>query len=467
MTPHGAIRPMADRAARGQKLGRVVAAHAARSTTAKLSAPLRSDAANARKRDEALLRFADELVTVIGSMKGAALKLGQMLSMFDVGLSTPATREEFRARLAPLFDSAPAVDDAVMMSILDAQLGTAARARLTVTPTPIAAASIGQVYRAILDGNEDGGGREVAIKIQYPDIGSAVRADLKNLALVVRLGRGRLPGVDLDPIVAEVSRRVLAELDYRTELANHRRMYDFYRDHPSWRIPEPIAELSTDRVLVTEYLDGMSFAEAIDLPVAERDRIGEAVYRFYCGGVYDLGEFCADPHPGNVLVLPDGKLGFLDFGLYLRMDRDDMALQRNAFRALMERRDADVYQMIVDAGFIADPDAMGMEDAVGYMRSVAGWHLVPQPVTMTDDLARRVFASAVLPGSGHFGQIRQQNLLDTHAFSRRTEMSVCALLGQLRATAPWGAIAREWLYDPRPATPMGESIAQWRRKNAG
>jgi hypothetical protein len=102
------------------------------------------------------------------------------------------------------------------------------------------------------------------------------------------------------------------------------------------------------------------------------------------------------------------------------------------------------------------------------MRSVAGWHLDPEPVTVTGDLARRVFASAVLPGSGHFGQIRQQNLLDTHAFSRRTEMSVCALLGQLGATAPWGSIAREWLYEMAPpATPMGESIAQWRRKNPG
>jgi predicted unusual protein kinase regulating ubiquinone biosynthesis (AarF/ABC1/UbiB family) len=463
MTPRDASRPMADRVGRGQKLGRVVAGHAVRSTAARLSAPLRSEDAIARKRDEAILRFADELVTVIGSMKGAALKLGQMLSMFDVGLSSPATREAFAARLAPLFDNAPAVDDAVMLSVLDAQLDKSARARLSVTPTPVAAASIGQVYRGTLDGH-----REVAIKIQYPDIGSAVRADLKNLALVIRLGRGRLPGVDLDPIVAEVSRRVLAELDYRTELVNHVRMYEFYRDHPAWRIPEPIAEVSTDRVLVTEYLDGTTFAEAVDLPVADRDRIGEAVYRFYCGGVYDLGEFCADPHPGNVLVMSDGKLGFLDFGLYLRMAPDDVSLQRNAFRALVEGRDADVYQMIVDAGFIADPAAMPLQDAAQYMRSVAGWHLDPEPVTVTSDLARRVFASAVLPGSGHFGQIRQQNLLDTHAFSRRTEMSVCALLGQLGATAPWGSIAREWIYETAPpATPMGESIAQWRRKNPG
>lgn len=459
---------MADRIGRGQQLGRVVAGHAARSAAGKLSAPLRSDAANARRRDEAILRFADELVTVIGSMKGAALKLGQMLSMFDVGLSSAATRDEFAARLAPLFDNAPVVDDAVMMSILDAELDKSARARLTVTPTPIAAASIGQVYRGRIDGNEgDGtggdGGREVAIKIQYPDIESAVRADLKNLALVVRLSRGRLPGVDLDSIVAEVSRRVLAELDYRTELANHTRMYDFYRDHPSWRIPEPIPELCTGRVLVTEYLDGLSFADASGLPAPDRDRIGEAIYRFYCGGVYDLGEFCADPHPGNVLIMPDGALGFLDFGLYLRMSEVDVTLQRNAFRALVEGRDADVYHMIVEAGFIADPAAMPMEDAVGYMRSVAGWHLDPRPITVTPDLARRVFAAAVLPGSGHFGQIRQQNLLDGHAFSRRTEMSVCALLGQLDATAPWGSIAREWLYDDAvPATPMGESIAQWR-----
>lgn len=448
----------ADRLARGQKLGRVVAGHAARSAAGKLSAPMRTDAANARKRDEQILRFADELVMVIGGMKGAALKLGQMLSMFDAGLSSDATKAEFARRLAPLFAHAPPVDDDVMMKVLEKELGRKAFARLTLRPTPIAAASIGQVYRATTDD-----GRDVAVKIQYPDVGSAVRADLKNLALVVRLGRGRLPGVDLNSIVAEVTRCVLAELDYRTELANHRRVYDFYRAHPSWRIPEPISELCTDRVLVTEYLDGMSFSEARSLPAADRDRIGEAVYRFYCGGVYELGEFCADPHPGNIIVLADGLVGFLDFGLYLRMTEPDVMLQRNAFRALMENRSADVYQMGIDFGFIVDEMAMSETQATEYMRKVVGWHLGPEPVTVTPELANGVFAGAVLPGSGHFGQIREQNLLETHAFARRTEMSVCALLGQLEATGPWGAIAREWIYQPAlPATPMGESIAEWR-----
>lgn len=448
----------ADRLARGHKLGRVVAGHAARTTASKLAAPMRSDAANADKRDQQILRFADELVTVIGSMKGAALKLGQMLSMFDMGLSTDSTRAEFGRRLAPLFAAAPPVDDAIMMKVLEAELGGPAFGRITVRPKPIAAASIGQVYRATT-----ADGRDIAIKIQYPDVASAVRADLKNLALVVRLGRGRLPGVDMDSIVAEVTRRVLAELDYRTELANHVRVYDFYRDHPSWRIPEPIADLCTDRVLVTEYLDGMSFSEACALPASDRDRIGEAVYRFYCGGVYELGEFCADPHPGNIIVLPDGGVGFLDFGLYIDMSDPDLSLQRTAFRALMEGRAADVYQMGIDFGFIVDEAAMSEAQAAEYMEKVVGWHLRPEPVTVTPELAGRVFSSAVMPGSGHFGQIREQNLVETHAFARRTEISVCALLGQLVATGPWGAIAREWMYQPAlPATPMGESIAAWR-----
>lgn len=448
----------AERFDRGQKLGRVVAGHAARTTAIKLASPVRSDAANARKRDQQILRFADDLVTVIGSMKGAALKLGQMLSMFDMGLSSDATRDEFAARLAPLFDNAPPVDDAVMMAILEREIGPARFARLAVVPTPIASASIGQVYLATLDD-----GREVAVKIQYPDIGTAVRADLKNLALMVRLGQGRLPGVDMDAIVGEVTRRVLAELDYRTELTNHLRVHHFYREHPVWRIPAPIVDLCTDRVLVTEYLDGMSLTEAASLPAPDRDRIAEAVYRFYCGGVYELGEFCADPHPGNVVILADGAVGFLDFGLYLTMHEDDVALQRNVFRALMEDRNTDVYEMAVDAGFILDAATMPKDDALDYMRSVAGWHLRPEPVTVTAELARRVFAAAVLPGSGHYNQIRRQNLVDTHAFARRTELSVCALLGQLEATAPWGAIAREWIYDPAvPATVMGESISNWR-----
>lgn len=458
MEPHGTRSSAGQRLDRGQKLGRVAAGHAARSVVNRLASPVRSDESNAQKRDEQILRFVDDLVAVIGSMRGAAVKLGQLLSMFDMGLSSPATRDEFAARLAPLFDSAPPVDDAVMLSILKSELGPDKFSRLTVDPVSIAAASIGQVYRATTDD-----GRDIAVKIQYPDVGPAVRADLKNLALVVRLGRGRLPGVDMDAMVAEVTKRVLAELDYRTELSNHLRVYDFYRGHPVWRIPEPIIDLCTDRVLVTEYLEGISFTDACSLPVEERDRIGEAVYRFYCGGVYELGEFCADPHPGNVIVLPDDTVGFLDFGLYLSMDSADVAFQRDVFRGLMEGRDSDVYQMAVDAGFIIDTAAMPMDEAVQYMRAVGRWHLQSGQLTITADLARGIFADAVLPGSGHFGQIRKQNLLDTHTFSRRTEMSVCALLGQLTATAPWGSIAREWIYDDQaPATSMGDLIADWR-----
>jgi predicted unusual protein kinase regulating ubiquinone biosynthesis (AarF/ABC1/UbiB family) len=445
------------RFARGQKIGRVVAGHAVRSATGKLIGSKADADARARKQDEHILRFADELVMVAGTMKGAALKLGQFLAMFDLGLSSEATREEFTARLAPLFDRAPAVDDKAMMAVLESSLGPARMARLEVEPTPIAAASIGQVYLGTLDGD-----RRVAVKVQYPHVKSSVRADLKNLALIVKMGRSRMPAANLDDVVAEVSRRILAELDYVAELANHQRVHDFYVEHPAWRIPRPYAEVSTDQVLVTEYLDGIGFAEARGLPAEARDRIGEAVYRFYCGGVYARGEFCADPHPGNVLVRADGKVGFLDFGLYLAMDESDVVLQRNIFGALIEGRDEDVYRLAVDGGFILDEEAMSMDEFAEYMRMVAGWHLSPQRSTVTAEVARRTFARAVLPGSGHFRQIQRQGLLEAHVFSRRTELSVCELLGQLEATAPWGSIVREWIYDDVAAsTPMGVEIENW------
>ena len=122
-TPDGSVRQIGARLGRGQKIGRGVAGHAVRTATGALIGSVADADAKARRQDEQILRFVDELVTVIGSMKGAALKLGQMLAMFDLGLSSEATRDEFRARLAPLFDRAPAVDDQAMMAVLASSLG--------------------------------------------------------------------------------------------------------------------------------------------------------------------------------------------------------------------------------------------------------------------------------------------------------------------------------------------------------
>ncbi|WP_078290368.1 AarF/ABC1/UbiB kinase family protein [Mycobacterium sp. D16R24] len=442
------------RAKRAAALGKVVAGHAVRSAITTAIKPVAADVA--ARRDADILRFADDLVAVAGSMKGAAQKLGQLLSVVDVGITSSSVRDEFTARLAPLFDNAPRVPDETMHQALDRELGGLRARIVSIEAGAIASASIGQVYRARLDD-----GRAVAVKIQYPDIASKVRADLKNLQLVAKLASKKMPASNSQAIVAEVQRQMIKEVDYRTELAHHRRIFDTFREHPGWRIPEPITELCTEHVLVTEYLDGVPFDGLLGEDQPIRDRVGEAIYRFYCGEMYRTGFFCADPHPGNIMLLPDGRVGFLDFGLCMDMDPEDAEVQRNVFRALLSGNDDEAFELAVAAGFLADPQTMERSAATEYIRAVSSWHLEDGSVRMTPDIARRSVADAVLPSSKFYDGIRNQRLVETHTMARRTELCVAALLGKLGAAAPWSAIAREYLGLAGIATPLGEAIESW------
>lgn len=451
--PGEAERDGALRVKRAATLGKVVAGHAVR---AAVTATVTSKGDGVARRDADILRFADELATVAGSMKGAAQKLGQLLSIIDMGIASRTAREEFARRLAPLFDSAPRVSDDKMHAVLDQTLGERRGRIVSIDTTAIAAASIGQVYRAVLDD-----GREVAVKIQYPNIGPMVRADLKNLQLIAKLMAKRLPGANTQAVVAEVQRQMLKEVDYHAELINHQRTFEAFRGHPAWRIPEPIAELCTAQVLVTEFLDGLPFDQLVEQEQSVKDFAGEAIYRFYCGELYHTGFFCADPHPGNILLLPDGKLGFLDFGLCVEMSAADAEIQRAVFRALLCGDNDTAFDLAHQAGFLKDTESLSRPEAIEYMREVSGWHLGEGHLQITPAVARRSVATAMLPNSKFYAGIRNQQLLETHAMARRTEMCVVALLGRLGASAPWSAVARDYLGDAEAATPMGQAIRQW------
>ncbi|OAT70381.1 ABC transporter ATP-binding protein [Mycobacteroides immunogenum] len=442
------------RAKRAAALGKVVAGQAVRSAITTAIKPISADVA--ARRDADILRFADDLAAVAGSMKGAAQKLGQLLSVVDVGITSASVRDEFTARLAPLFDNAPRVPDAAMHTALDRELGELRSRIESIDAGAIASASIGQVYRGRLDD-----GRMVAIKIQYPDIASKVRADLKNLQLVVKLAARKMPASNAQAVVAEVQRQMLKEVDYRTELAHHQRIFDAFRGHPAWIVPQPISELCTERVLVTEYLDGTPFDGLVGADQSIRNQVGEAIYRFYCGEMYRTGFFCADPHPGNIMLLPDGRVGFVDFGLCMDMDPQDAEVQRQVFRALLAGDDEEAFQLAVAAGFLADPEAMDRGAAIEYIRSISSWHLVDGQLRMSPEIARRSVADAVLPSSKFYDGIRNQRLVETHAMARRTEMCVAALLGKLGAEAPWSQIAREYLGMSAVATAMGADIENW------
>ena len=181
----------------------------------------------------------------------------------------------------------------------------------------VAAASIGQVYRARLQD-----GRAVAVKVQYPGVAQAVRADLQNLGLIMRVAKRMAPGMDAKAMTREIRERLTDELDYEHEAQQHRAFARSWRGHPFIYVPPVVTELCSEHVLVSEWVDGTGFEEVKAMDRATRDRFGEIVFRFFFGSLYRNGHFSGDPHPGNYLLMDDGRVAFIDFGMTKRVARE-------------------------------------------------------------------------------------------------------------------------------------------------
>jgi predicted unusual protein kinase regulating ubiquinone biosynthesis (AarF/ABC1/UbiB family) len=258
-------------------------------------------------------RTADQVFRVLGELKGGAMKIGQALSIFEAALP-PELAGPYRATLTKLQESAPPLPAATVHRVLAADLGEHWREKFTsFSDTPAAAASIGQVHRAVW-----GDGRAVAVKIQYPGAGKALLNDFTQIARMGRLFGMLMPGLDVKPMLDELRDRVAEELDYHLEAGAQRAFAAAYADDPDIYVPGVVME--TDHVLVTEWMDGTPLSKIIsDGSQAERDRAGILLTRFLFSGPARAGLLHADPHPGNFRLLADGRLGVLDFGAVDRL----------------------------------------------------------------------------------------------------------------------------------------------------
>jgi predicted unusual protein kinase regulating ubiquinone biosynthesis (AarF/ABC1/UbiB family) len=258
-------------------------------------------------------RTAEQIFRVLGELKGGALKLGQALSVFEAALP-PEIAGPYRATLTKLQESAPALPAATVHRVLASDMGPDWRAQFAeFDDQPAAAASIGQVHRAIWHD-----GRAVAVKIQYPGAGRALTNDFAQLSRVARLFGVLMPGLDVKPMLDELRARVAEELDYRLEAEAQQAFADGFAGDPDIAIPKVIT--GTDHVLVTEWMDGTPLAEVIAAGTPEqRDAAGMRLVRFLFSSPARVGLLHADPHPGNFRVLPDGRLGVLDFGAVDRL----------------------------------------------------------------------------------------------------------------------------------------------------
>src|ERR671915_1684565 len=309
-------KPPTSRLSRSARLGGLVAGQSARWVGTRAANVVRSPDRAEAATGERAAALARELVEQLGQMRGAAMKVGQVLSTIDFTALPEDERENFKRTLAKLRDDVPPLPFRQVEKLLREELGEKpAKVFSEFEEEAFAAASIGQVHRAVTRG-----GAAVAVKVQYPGVAEAVDTDLRNLGLLLPLVKRLAPGLDVKALAAQLRERIAEELDYELEAPNQRAVARAHRGHPFAFVPEVHTDLSGRRVLVTELLEGRRFEAVKRLPAPDRDRFGEIVFRFFFGTLGNLRRCSGDPHPGNYLLLRDGRVGFLDFGLMRVVD---------------------------------------------------------------------------------------------------------------------------------------------------
>jgi predicted unusual protein kinase regulating ubiquinone biosynthesis (AarF/ABC1/UbiB family) len=447
------------RVRRSATVGRLAAGEAVKQLGTRAANVARGDEAAEEALARRQIETAKQIVSALGSMKGAAMKIGQVMSFLDVGLVPAEYREEFQAELAKLRDAAPTVSFKQMRQVIEDELEEPIRSLFSsFDEEAIAAASIGQVYRATL--RDDG--REVAVKVQYPGVAAAVRADLQNMEMIMRLMKRMTPQLDASAIAGEIKARIAEELDYELEAQNQRALARIFDGHPFIVVPHVVTDLSRERVMVSEFVHGVGFEELRRRSQAERNRIGEILFRFYLGCMYRHRQFSGDPHPGNSLLLEDGSLAFIDFGLFKRIEPAAVELELAAQRAVVENDAEALHGLLAEGGFLPQPERVDPEHLMSFVRDGIWWYTTAdEEVQLTPELATQVLIESADPRSSHFREMRHQTLMPEHLFGRRMEMLVLAALSQLRARANWHRIAREWMYGDPPVTELGRQEAEF------
>jgi predicted unusual protein kinase regulating ubiquinone biosynthesis (AarF/ABC1/UbiB family) len=442
----------------------LIGGQAARSAFTRALNVARSDDKRTEALDRRYVEAAQQMVEVLGSMKGAAMKVGQVISFLDVSAVPPEYRDVVQDALAQLRDSAPQVPFKEMRKVLEDDLEMPiGEAFAEFDEDAVAAASIGQVYRARLHD-----GRAVAVKVQYPGADAAVRADMQNLGLLLRAAKTIAPGLDGKAVAGEIRERILDETDYEAEALAHRGFAREWRGHPFVHVPDVVTSLSRRRVIVTEWVDGRSFDEVKELSAEERNRFAEVVYRFFIGSLYRNGHFSADPHPGNYLLMDDGRVAFIDFGMNKKLSKELVEKERRWVRAVMER-DADrLRELLAELGYFDAHDEQVTGDWLMSHAWALGWWWLEErgDFTITRELVTEVMAAAADPRSEYWELMKRETVPADFVMAQRMVGLTFAVLAQVEATANWHRIAREFIYDAEPATPLGEAEAEFFARRA-
>ncbi|MFV8165813.1 ABC1 kinase family protein [Mycobacterium sp. 134] len=385
---------------------------------------------------ELMDKAAQQLFAVLGELKGGAMKVGQALSVLEAAIPEQYGKP-YREALTKLQREAPPLPAAKVHRVLDAQLGTKWRERFTsFDDTPVASASIGQVHKAVWSD-----GREVAVKIQYPGADEALRTDLKTIQRMVGVFKQLAPGVDIQGIVDELLERTEMELDYRLEADNQRAFAKAYRDDPHFAVPAIVA--SAPKVVIAEWMDGIPMSVIIrDGTPEQRDLMGTRLSELTFDAPKRLQMMHGDAHPGNFMLLPDGRMGVIDFGAVAPLPDGFPTALGECIRLARDKNYDELLPTMEEAGFIQKGEQVSIEEVDDMLRQ----YVEPIEVDVFHYNRRWIQRMAAGQMDNWVAQIRTARQLDLPpnlAIPLRVIASTIAMCCQLDAHVPVKAIATE------------------------
>lgn len=439
-----------------------LAGFAARAAGGRLVAGLRERAGNDGAVERFHERTAERYTELLGHSKGVLMKAGQILSMVDARAMGTGGYWPYQKALARLQADAPPMHPTLVRKVLNEELGSAVRYFAEFSDEPMAAASVGQVHRAVLFD-----GREVVVKIQYPGVAQAIRDDLANTELVATFLRFAIAAsgmkVDIRALAREAAARIADEVDYEHEAATITSFSELYRGHPFIRIPEVIREASTARALTMTYLDGMDYAAAQLADQDLKNTWAEVITRFTNGNYRHANLAHADPHPGNYRFNRDGTVGFLDFGCATIFPEKQRWLWTASQRAAVEGRTQDYHNLMTQLGFLTTDSTLSPEDLQRWILDTNPEIHMPQPVTYTPDaIARTIHGLFDVRDADH--ALSKLTVPPEFVFTSRVILACNSVFAGLQACLPVRAIFDDMDGVAEPITELGKLHHAWVRE---